>query len=176
MELEEISAHYYLVHLLLQQDQTHLWHLWHKQKCCFSSILWQIFVSYRTVTAPVLIVPILSGLLLPLSSVFSLLSISYSQPLDSGHVFQTSSHGYACCLPCQPFLRSIIQDWTCLCTEALLILNTVKGPARCLVGNSSVNVSMQCLSYHNLQVFFSAGCFLPTWCMCWICVLCSRLG
>lgn len=105
------------------------------------------FCERQGCSAPVLTVLILSGLLLPLSSVFSLLSTSYSQPSDSGHVFQTSSHCYACCLPCQPFLRSIIQDWTCLCTEALLILNTVRGPARCLVGNSSVNVSMQCFLF-----------------------------
>lgn len=85
---------------------------------------------------------------MPLSSVFSLLSTSCSRSFDSGHVFQTSNLCcYSCCLACQPFLRSSTQDWTCLCTEALLILSTGKEPARCLAGNSSVNISVQCFLF-----------------------------
>ena len=138
VKLKESSADH-LVHLLLQQNQICLWHSWHMQNCCFSSILYQAFVCYRTVTAPVLT---LSVLLLHLS-VFFLLSTSCSHCLDSDHIFQTSSHYcYSSCLACQPFLRSSTQDWTCLCTEALLILSTAKGPARFLAGNSSVSVSV----------------------------------
>lgn len=104
VKLEEISADH-VVHLLLpQQNQICLWHSWHMQNCCFSSILYQTFICYRTVIAPILTVRTVTASLHGLLSFEHLLK---SQSLDSGHVFQTSNHYcYSCCLACQSFLRT----------------------------------------------------------------------
>lgn len=73
----------------------------------------------------------------------SLLSTSCSESPDSRHVFQTSNcYWFSCCLACLPFLRSSTKDRMFLCTAALLIPSTAREPARCLAGNSSVNISV----------------------------------